>query len=119
LKRLARAVELAGVFGGIAMGTISICGMVPNDWGLISWTISIISAVRVFSTRRRPAEVNPRSIILRVILGCIVIFCFVFLTTMSVAVAANPGPVRQDDKITAAIIAVVGTAAAAIAIRFT
>ncbi|HEY2250840.1 MAG TPA: hypothetical protein VGH74_07250 [Planctomycetaceae bacterium] len=108
--------QLAAVFGGIAAGTVSICGMIPNGWGLIGWTISMVSAVRVLSTNRR-AEGRPRSIILRVILASLFVFCFVFLITMSVAIAPNAGPVNRDDKIVAAVVAIFGTVVAVVAMK--
>jgi hypothetical protein len=90
LRGLAYAAEAVVVLAGMALGTVSLCGLIANGWGLIGWAISVVSAVRIISISR----VDSPSIIVRVLLASVSVFCLVSLAAMATA----PGPIQPVDK---------------------
>jgi hypothetical protein len=122
-SKLKYALDVAAVVIGTITGTVSICGLVPDWWGVVGWVTSIVSAVRLFSARRRvfdphcERESRPPSIVLRISLAGLAVFCLVFLAALGTACAANPPICGRIERLLASILLIVGTTSAAIATR--
>jgi hypothetical protein len=121
--KLKYALDVAGVVFGTITGTVCVCGLVPDVWGAVGWAVSIVSAVRLFSARRKlpnpefGGEAPSPSIALRISLASLAVFCLVFLAAMATACATNPAMCGHVEKVMALILTVVGTASGLVAMR--
>jgi hypothetical protein len=91
VRQLGYVLQLAAGIGGLIWGTITICAPVPNELGLVLWTISLVSLVRLLCLSPRKGSSRPPSFILRAAVAGIFMFFLVFLTAMGAAFAVNPG----------------------------
>jgi hypothetical protein len=120
-QRLRFLSELAGAFGGLALGTASICQQV-GEWGLLGWVVSVVSTVRLLSANRSTNHESLHSIktpplVLRVLIASVAVFCIIFLFTMSLAVAADPEAPEPADAVAVLALGTVGIVSFAASVR--
>ena len=95
---------------GLVIATVAICGLIPSAWGLVGWTVSLISLVRTLAIRRRVTSHNqPAPLIWRMVLASIAVFCLVFLVAMATAGGVNPQAIGQVEWYLGLALIVVGT----------
>ncbi len=101
---------------GAVVGTVGLCGVIPQTWGVVGWTISLISLIRALATRPRVTSyAQTPSIIWRVLLASVFAFCLIFLTAMATAEAVNPqaiGPIERNLAMVMTFLGVVSACAA-------
>ncbi len=105
-------IQFAGIVAsitGLIVGTVALCDMIPQEWGVVGWMISLISVVRTLVIRQQPSSQQPpRYFIWRVLLACVATLCIGFLTAMAAAGAANPQAIGPAERISAAVFILVG-----------
>ncbi len=103
------------------MGTVSLCDMMAPEWGVLGWTVSVVSLVRILSVSRRAGERTRRrsAVVHRVVLASAAVFCLVFLTAMLTAFNANPQALGRVELVVGSVLGVVGMASVAILLRMT
>jgi hypothetical protein len=112
----ARKIVLAMV--GAVVGTVSLCGLMSPAWGVLGWTVSVLSLVRLLSLPRRAVDNRLRpSVGYRVALASVAVFCLLFLAAMLTAFNANPQVLGRTEIIVGLALTVVGILSIGISLR--
>jgi hypothetical protein len=116
-NRRSYLLRIVGAIVGAVGGTVALCGVIPTTWGVVGWSISLVSLIRALAIRPRTASsAEPPSVVWRVLLASLFVFCLIFLTAMATAGAANPQAVGFGERSLAWAMLALGTASAIAAI---
>lgn len=117
MKRLIFALEILVSVGGLVVGTVTVCAPVPDAWGLVLWTLSVVSLVRLLCINRRKDSHTSSSLVLRGTAAGLFMFSVVIVTAMGPAAILNPAALAREDWIALTAVAVVGTISGGLAIK--
>ncbi len=121
-ERIARTAHLRKIvlaMAGAVLGTISLCDLMAPQWGVLGWTVSVISLVRILAVPHRAVgrSRSRSSVVYRVVLASVAVFSLIFLTAMLTAFNANPQVLGRVEIVVGSLLAVVGAVSVALVLR--